>query len=75
MDGLLAFFQGIGDTISSVVSFVISFFEDVVYIVQLTGKMLAQIPSYFSWIPAEFLALIITIFSIIVIYKITGREG
>lgn len=75
MDAIIAFFNGIGDTISSVISFIISFFEDIVYVVKLTAKMLADIPSFFSWIPAEFIAIIVTIFSIIVIYKIMGREG
>lgn len=75
MDAILGFFKGIGDAIISVFDFVISFFGDVVYIVQLTGKFLVQIPTYFSWLPAPLLGIVVAVFGIVVIYKIMGREG
>lgn len=69
------FFLGLADVISSLIDFVISLIEDIVYVVKLCGSFVVKIPSYFSWLPASVLALIITIFSIVVIYKILGREG
>lgn len=75
MDGLIAFFEGIGNAIVSAFQFLISLVADIVYMIQLTGKFLAQIPSYFSWIPAEITALLVVLFSVVVIYKILGREG
>lgn len=75
MDAILEFFKGIGDGIVAVFDFLIGIINDLVYIVQLTGKFLAQIPAYFSWLPPELLAIIVSIFAIVVIYKILGREG
>lgn len=75
MDALISFFEGIGNAIVSAFNFVVSLVSDIVYMIQLTGKFLAQIPSYFSWIPAEITALLIVLFSVVVIYKILGREG
>lgn len=75
MDAIIRFFEGIGDAVISVFEFFISFLSDLVYIVRLTGKFLAQIPSYFSWLPPGVLALIVTIFGIVVLYKVLGREG
>jgi len=75
MDGLISFFEGIGNAIVSAFQFLISLVSDIVYMIQLTGKFLAQIPSYFSWIPAEITALLVVLFSVVVIYKILGREG
>lgn len=75
MQEILNFFKGIGDAIVAAFDFLISFFGDLVYIVQLTGKFLLQIPSYFSWLPGELLAILGIIFAIVVIYKIMGREG
>lgn len=75
MDAIINFFAGIGEVIVTVIDFVIGLFEDLIYVIQLTAKFLGQIPSYFSWLPAELLAILISIFAIVVIYKIMGREG
>lgn len=69
------FISSIGEFFASIYNFVISFFEDIVYVIQLVGKFVLQIPSYFSWLPAEVLALVVSIFSVVVIYKVLGREG
>lgn len=75
MQSILDFLSSIGDLIVSGFDFVISFFGDLIYIIQLTGKILTYIPGYFSWLPAEAVSVLTVIFSLVVIYKITGREG
>lgn len=75
MDSILQFLTGIGDAIVSFFDVIFSFLRDTVYLVQLTGKFLAAIPSYFSWLPPQLLGLLVAIFSIVVLYKILGREG
>lgn len=75
MRSLIKLLKNIGKIITTIVSFVISFFKDLVYVIELTGKFLAQLPSYFSWLPTELLTILLVIFSIVVIYKILGREG
>lgn len=75
MNALLDFFKGIGDAIVAVFDFVISLFEDLIYMIKLLGQVVLNIPVYFSWLPAPVLALIVVIISIVVIYKILGREG
>lgn len=72
---MLDFFKGFGEILSGIIDFVIGLVEDLVYTVQLVGSVVARIPSYFSWIPAPVLAIIISIFAVVVIYKIIGREG
>lgn len=67
--------NGIWTFFSSVYDFVVGIFEDIVYVIRLTAHFVAKIPDYFSWLPAPALALIITIFAIVVIYKVLGREG
>ena len=75
MADILAFLKGIGSAITSLIDFLISFVSDVVYICELCGQFVLNIPSYFSWLPAEAVAIIVTIFAVVVIYKIAGREG
>lgn len=75
MDAIIGFFSGIAGLISSAVEFLIGVLGDLVYLVKLTGKAVLAIPSYFSWLPAPILALLTTIFAVVVLYKILGREG
>lgn len=75
MDGIISLLRGIGDAIVSIFDFIVSFFQDIVYMIQLTGKVVLSIPDYFSWLPGELVTLLVILFGIVVIYKILGREG
>lgn len=67
MDAILNFFSGIADAVASLFEFLFGMVSDLVYLVGLTGKFLAQIPAYFSWLPPQLVTLLVTIFAIIVI--------
>lgn len=75
MQAILDFFAGFVDLVTSLFDFVVGFVSDLVYVIQLTGIFLSEIPNYFGWMPSAYVTLIVTIFSIVVIYKIIGREG
>lgn len=75
MDAIIKFFTGIGNAITSVIDFVISFFSDFLSLL----KLLAIVPQYvadtFRWLPDQFLMMAGLIISIVILYKILGREG
>lgn len=75
MDGIIKFFQGIGDAIVAVFDFVVSLFSDLVYLIQLLGSALANMSGFLDWLPPEMVSLLLVLVSIVVIYKILGREG
>jgi hypothetical protein len=75
MQAILDFFTNIWTVVNQLISFVIGLVEDLVYVVRLTGQFVANIPTYFSWLPPAALAILVSIFGIVVIYKIIGREG
>lgn len=75
MDAILQFFAGIGNAITAIFDFIFSMVGDLVYLVGLTGKFLAHVPSYFSWLPPQLLAILVSLFAIVVLYKVFGREG
>lgn len=75
MDAIVNFFEGIGDVILAVVEFVVSFFSDLVWIINTLLWAVGEIPSLLSWIPAEILAILTVTLSVVMIYKIMGREG
>lgn len=54
--------------------FVINFFKEIVYIIQLLLSVVESLPGYFVWLPATVTTLLITGLSIIVIYKVIGRD-
>lgn len=75
MQAILDFFAGFADVISGIVDFVVSLVKDILYLIEITAKFVAQIPVYFSWLPSELLTTIILIFTVVVLYKVLGREG
>lgn len=72
---IIQFLRDISQALTSAFEFLVGFFEDTVYIIKLTGSFLLKIPQLFSWLPAPAIALIVSIFTVVVIYKVMGREG
>lgn len=75
MQVIIDFFKGFADIVSSLVDFVIDMVNDLVYVVKLLTEVLLQLPTFFTWLPTEVWAILAVLFSIVVIYKIIGREG
>lgn len=75
LETIKEFIIGIGDMLMSIWDFIIGFFEDIAYIVKLTGQAVLHIPDIFSWLPMEMVALIVVIVGVVVVYKVVGREG
>lgn len=75
MEALTNLLAGIGETLFVVFSFIMDTVSNTVYILRLLWYFVGNIPRYFSWLPSEFVTIIVFIFSIAVIYKIMGREG
>lgn len=75
MDAIVKFFAAIGDFIVSIFDFIVSFFSDLVYMIRLIGIFVAQIPTYFSFLPDGMVTLVVLIFGVVFLYKILGREG
>ena len=74
MTAIVNFFKGLGDIIGTIIDFIVDLFTDLVYVITLLGKFVLEIPSYFSWLPLELIALVVTLFSLVIIYMILGRK-
>lgn len=75
MESIKEYLISIGEFFTSIYEFVISFFSDVVYLIKLTGAFVAKIPDYFAWLPDQVLVIIVMTFTVVVLYKVLGREG
>lgn len=64
----------IADFFVTIFDFVVGFVKDIVDVVKWCGEAVARIPSFFDWLPASALAIILALFAIVVIYKVLGRE-
>ena len=75
MQGVLSYLQGFADSILSVFDFFFALFEDTITFLKLIAKMPVYVAKALSWIPAEFYVGIGILFTIVILYKILGREG
>lgn len=70
LDGI----KSIANFFITVGQFIVDFIADLVYAIGLIGKTVLELPSYIQWIPGSLVALLTTAFSIVVIYKVLGRD-
>lgn len=75
MDAIINFFKSIGEVITSCISLVWTLLEDLVQIILMLANFLAQIPGLLSWLPPDIGVILFATITVVVIYKITGREG
>lgn len=74
MTAVIDFLNGIASGILAIVDFMSDMIADILYLVQLTAEFVVKIPEYLSFMPEPVLAIIVTMFVVVVIYKILGRE-
>ena len=74
MQGIIDFLDLIGTLLTSVFQFFVNLVLDIVYVVQLSIEFLADIPSYFTWLPTPILTLLVTCLTVAIILKIAGRN-
>lgn len=74
MQGIIDFFSGLADFFVTIVDFIVGFFTDLIYVIGLMGQFVIEIPGYFSWLPGTAISLLVTTFSIVIIYMVLNRK-
>lgn len=75
MGQIVNFFKMLIDLLVGAVQFVVKLLKDLVYVVQLLGQAVANLPQYLGFLPSMAVSVLVTVFAIVVIYKVLGREG
>lgn len=75
MQAIMEFLTGLGELIGSLVNFVFGIIKDLLYVIGLLGSLIVKIPDMIGFLPSAAITLVITTFSVVLIYKIIGREG
>ena len=65
----------IGDFFAGIYDFIVGFVADIISVVEYCTSAVAQIPKFFEWLDPALVAIVLSAFAIVVIYKILGREG
>lgn len=66
--------KDIGSFLSKTVEFILDLFEDLVYIVELLGEVVLDIPEYLGVFPTVIVSAVISLVGIAVIFRVLGRE-
>ncbi|MBE6922888.1 MAG: hypothetical protein E7465_06880 [Ruminococcaceae bacterium] len=75
MQAIINFFEGFSNVITSIFEFIVSFFSDLGWLVSSLQWALGVIPLFLNWIPGPMLTIITLTLTVVMIYKIMGREG
>ena len=75
MEDILDMLEGFIDLVSSLGEFVLDWIKDLLYIIELLTTIILNLPSIFGWMPVPVFATVSSIFGVVVVYKILGREG
>lgn len=69
------FFYGIYRLITSLINFLVSLVEGFCLMLNNLGSGKDFLSDFLSWLPPEVYAVVLSIFTIVIIYKVIGREG
>lgn len=66
--------SSIVDVLMMIINFIIRFFQEFIYVIKLTGSALSSVVNYFFFLPAVVSAMLISLITIAIVYKIAGRS-
>lgn len=75
MQIIINFINGIANAVTTFFDYLLDFMRSMLEVLELLTYFTANIPLYFSWLPSEYVTLIVLAFGVAVTYKILGREG
>lgn len=76
LDAIKETLFSIADGITAAIDFLIGFFKDIVYVIELLGKAVVSIPKWLAWLlPPEVMVIAGVALSVIVVLRIVGRDN
>lgn len=74
MSGIISLIKGFFEFVISAIGFAIKLIKDLVYVVQMLGKVALKIPSYLSFMPTVIISMFVVCISVVIVYKVIGRD-
>lgn len=72
---MIELLQTILDVIVALARFVVQLVQDLVTVARMLIVSVAHLPQIFQFLPSACIAVVMAVFSIVIIYKVLGREG
>lgn len=72
---LLKSLYDIGRLLVIIVKFIIGFVSDLVELIKTVVQAFEYLPEFFSWVPISLGTLLTSLFIVVILYKVLGREG
>lgn len=70
----MGFFESIIYYFKTIFNFIGDIFSDLIFIIESIGKAASSIPDWLGWLPVQVVTLFTGGLSLIIIYKILGRD-
>ena len=74
MSAIVDFLVTLGESIVSAFDLVVSFFGDLLYMIDLMVQLVPAIPRFFTWLPSTVLVTFELIITVVVLFRILGRS-
>lgn len=75
MQIIIDFLKGIGDACTAALDWIVNTVRGSADILVMLKDFTMNIGLYFSWLPEEYVTIILIVFGVAITYKILGREG
>ena len=74
MGSIISSIKEFFDFIIKAVEFLISLIKDLIHVIGYIGQVAGKIPSYLGFLPTAAIAIVGTLVSIMIVYKVVGRD-
>ena len=75
LNSIFEFLEILFSPILTLIDVVIGFIRDIVYLITLLSTFVLELPALFEFLPNTCVILLLSVFGLVVLYKIIGREG
>lgn len=74
MQAIFDIFTQIGDFFTTLFDIVVKLVSDIIYIVELLANLVPNLSVFLGWLPSTCIAILVSTFAVVVIYKVLGRD-
>lgn len=75
LDNIVGLLEGLGAVVVAIGQFIAEFLKDAATTLSLLIASSAYLPTLLGWLPQALLAVIVSTFGVVILYKVFGREG
>lgn len=72
MEDIIDLIEGLIDAVMAAFGYLSDLITDTIYVVGLITKFIAEIPSYFAWVPDEILVILLMVFPLLLTLRVLG---